>query len=316
MWELSNKLHKIRSDIRKEQLASLMKRERSQLQRTHDEALINDLISLPTSQFGEDELHRLVELANKDLSLAIAHLGNLTIDRFLTAQILAVQEWQLGSDDKWPWLINAFTEIGFCTPAMLEYCVRRIITKRSLFSLENAMEALLKAFRLGPACLEYFRQADLVLALANHAFDSSDRVSQLVLTLLTTASSEDEQLPHNILEVLGQARLTRVLQQGLMKIPSVHRALTVQIANNFLLSGIPLEVVRVRILELAQTEKEQVKLEVSYYLKAFAENAPEESILAEIKRSRLLETLQSYVKISSPNPKYDWEIATNAVQAQ
>lgn len=40
-----------------------------------------------------------------------------------------------------------------------------------------------------------------------------------------------------------------------MKIQSVHRALIVQIANNFLLSGIGLEAVRLRILETATVEK-------------------------------------------------------------
>ncbi len=47
MWELSNKLHKIRSDIRKEQISSIMRKERAQLQRSHDEGLINELVSLP-----------------------------------------------------------------------------------------------------------------------------------------------------------------------------------------------------------------------------------------------------------------------------
>jgi hypothetical protein len=80
---------------------------------------------------GEYELKRLVEFVNKDMFLAIAHLGNLVIDRLLTAQSLAAQEWCIGNDDLWAWLINAFTEIGYCPPAMLEYCMRRIITKKS-----------------------------------------------------------------------------------------------------------------------------------------------------------------------------------------
>jgi hypothetical protein len=125
------------------------------------------------------------------------------------------------------------------------------------------------------------------------------------LTLLTTASSEDEQVPRCIFQTLGEGRLVRLLLHGLMKIQTVHRALSVQIANNFLLSGIPLDSVRTRLLELALTEKERVKLEISYYLKAFAETASEEIILLLIKRNRLQEILQNYTKISSANPKYD-----------
>lgn len=66
----------------------------------------------------------------------------------------------------------------------------------------------------------------------------------------------------------------RLLQHALLKIQTVHRALAVQIANNFLLSGIGLPVIRLRLLELAPAEKERVKLEISYYLKALAEVAP------------------------------------------
>lgn len=82
-----------------------------------------------------------------------------------------------------------------------------------------------------------------------------------------------------------------MLMHGLMKIYTVHRALTVQIANNFLLSGISLDSVRVRLLELAPTEKERVKLEISYYLKALGEVASESLILADIKTHKLLEIL-------------------------
>lgn len=169
--------------------------------------------------------------------LAIAHLGNLVIDRVLTAQTLAAQEWRIGHDDLWTWLINAFIEIGYCHPSMLEYCIRRIITKKSSSNLENALDALPKSLKLGSACLEYFRNGEVVLALANHVFDSSERISQLVLSIFTSATSYDEQLPHCIMQSLGEARLVRVLQHGLMKIQTAHRAQAAQIANNFLLSG-------------------------------------------------------------------------------
>lgn len=58
-----------------------------------------------------------------------------------------------------------------------------------------------------------------------------------------------------------------------MKVSTIYRALACQVANNFLMSGIGLEVIRNRIFELALVEKEKVKLEISYYLKGFSETA-------------------------------------------
>ena len=84
-------------------------------------------------------MKQLVDLVNKDLPIAIAYLGNLTIDRMLNAQVLSTQIWRIGNDDKWSWLINVFAEIGYCTSEMLEHCIKRIITKKSVFSLENAL---------------------------------------------------------------------------------------------------------------------------------------------------------------------------------
>lgn len=72
---------------------------------------------------------------------------------------------------------------------------------------------------------------------------------------------------------------------------------------------------RLRIFETATVEKERVKLEISYYLKGLAENAPEDLILFHIKRHKLLEILQNLSKISSANPKYDQEISQNASQS-
>lgn len=54
-------------------------------------------------------------MVNKDMTVAIGHFGNLVIDRFFTAQILDKIQWKIGNNDKWTWLINAFSEIGFCT---------------------------------------------------------------------------------------------------------------------------------------------------------------------------------------------------------
>ncbi len=73
-----------------------------------------------------------------------------------------------------------------------------------------------------------------------------------------------------------------------MKVQNIHRILACQIANNFLMSKIELANVGLRILELALGEKEKVKLEISYYLKALTENTPEDVILGLIKRYRLL----------------------------
>jgi hypothetical protein len=43
-------------------------------------------------------MQTLVEFANKDLPLALAHLGNLAIDRFLTAQVLSRVQWHIGNN--------------------------------------------------------------------------------------------------------------------------------------------------------------------------------------------------------------------------
>lgn len=52
---------------------------------------------------------------------------------------------------------------------------------------------------------------------------------------------------------LGEARLVKFLQYGLMKIQTAHRVQVVQIANNFLLSGFQIEPIRLRLLELARS---------------------------------------------------------------
>jgi hypothetical protein len=81
-------------------------------------------------------------------------------------------------------------------------------------------------------------------------------------------------MPEYICQVVGEPRVTQMLLHCLVKVNSTYRALACQIANNFLMSGVGLEDVRLRILELALSEKEKVKLEISFYLKGFAENAP------------------------------------------
>ena len=40
----------------------------------------------------------LVEMANKDVTNAIIHIGNLVIDRYLTIEILEDIEWRVGNN--------------------------------------------------------------------------------------------------------------------------------------------------------------------------------------------------------------------------
>lgn len=106
-------------------------------------------------------------------------------------------------------------------------------------------------------------------------------------------------------EVLGKKRIVSMLMHCFLKVSTVYRALACQVANNFLMSGIGLEDIRIRILELAIVEKEKVKLEISYYLKGLSETASEDIILGHIKNHKLLDILHKYSTICSANPKYD-----------
>lgn len=74
---------------------------------------------------------------------------------------------------------------------MFQLCVRRIICKRSNFSLENAIEVLQKSFKLNKDTLTSFRETELLLALSNHVYDQVDRISLVALTIFTSATSED-----------------------------------------------------------------------------------------------------------------------------
>ena len=242
----------------------------------------------------------ILELANADLTHAIILMGNLVIDRFLGAAELQQAEWKVGSSEYWSWAIHAFTEVGFCTGEMFEHCVRRIIVKRSPFSLEHALQVLLLSFKLTPNSIEHLRNnQELILALANHALDGGDKIPQLVLSIFSSITSDDENMPAHILHCLGVARTEEMLLQGLLKVQAGLRALSCQIANNFLMSGIWLERVRARLLELALGEKTKVKLEISYYLKAFVENAPEDALLFCAKRHKLIQVLRLYSQMAN-----------------
>lgn len=110
-------------------------------------------------------------------------------------------------------------------------------------------------------------------------------------------------MPQYILECLGEARTTEMMMQGLMKMETIHRALTCQIANNFLMSGIGLERVCRKIMEQALGEKDKVKLEISYYLKAFVDTAHIDFILDCIKRHKLLQILKAFSQAATLHPK-------------
>jgi hypothetical protein len=267
MWEIQNKLQEFRSSIRKEQIASLMLLARQDLLREDEEAILREIASKPYDFLTPDHLQTVLELANADVPLALVVLGNLVIDRFLGAEHLQQCEWRLGSSDYWPWVIHAFTEVGFCTGEMFDHCVRRIIARKSVLSLEHAIEVLLVSFKLTAHAVDHVRQnQQLVLALANHALDGGDRIPHLALTVFSALTSDDAAMPGYIVDCLGVGRTEEMLLQGLMKVQAGTRALACQVANNFLLSGIWLERVRGRLLMVAVGEKERVKVELSYYL--------------------------------------------------
>lgn len=100
----------------------------------------------------------MIEMANDDLPHALIMVGNLVIDRFLGPEELQAIEWRMGGSEYWPWVIHTFAEVGFCTPEMYNLCLRRIIARRSSFSLEHALEVLLICFKLTPQAIETIKQ--------------------------------------------------------------------------------------------------------------------------------------------------------------
>lgn len=113
---ISKKANEFRSDIRKKQISSLMKKIRYDLKKQNDEATLNEIINLPNENFTMETLEILVQMVNSDVNNAIIHLANLVIDRFLTKDILANITWTIGNNEKWTFLINALVEIEFITP--------------------------------------------------------------------------------------------------------------------------------------------------------------------------------------------------------
>lgn len=66
-------------------------------------------------------------------------------------------------------------------------------------------------------------------------------------------------------------------------------------------------------MEVALGEKEKVRLEVSYYLKALVEVLPEPQLLLAIKRTKIMEVLKAFS--NTPLSKLGSEIADNALKA-
>jgi hypothetical protein len=133
---------------------------------------------------------------------------------------------------------------------MFEYLIWKISMKKSTFNLENALEALQRCLKANTQhTLTYFdHKEELLLALVNHVHDSNERVSSLSLGLIVSATSYSEDMPNQMFKVVGEARLSRCLLIALMKLSTQSRILAVQAANNFLLSGVLLVPVAIRML--------------------------------------------------------------------
>jgi hypothetical protein len=194
---------------------------------------------------------------------------------------------------------------------MFQHCLRRVVTKRSNFNLENALEALSRLLKTNRQQFIEHLTPELLLAVANHAHDAHDRCALLALTLLSSLTSENDHLPTTIHAIVGESRLNQLLLHSLMKMHLHSRILAVQIANNFILSGILLLGTAKRILELALVEKPSVKLEISYYFQAFAENSAEDVLFMFIRDLDLLGVLREYQQMKELQ-KYDNTIASNA----
>jgi hypothetical protein len=216
-----------------------MQSSRERAIRQNDEALLRQIARTPNQELTREQLVTLVELANEDLPHALIMVGNLVIDRFLGPEELQAVEWRVGDSEYWPWVIHTFAEVGFCSGEMYDHCVRRIIARRSSLSLEHALEVLLIGFKLTPQAIDSLKQnQELILALSNRVLENEERSPQLALSIFSTLTSEDEQLPCLIVECLGVPRTEQMLLQGLMKTQAGLRALACQIANNFLMSGV------------------------------------------------------------------------------
>lgn len=201
----------------------------------------------------QQHLAVLLDYVHKDETNAILHLGNLIIERFITVEILEGIQWKLGNNDYWTWLINAMTELGYCSRDMMEYLIWRVIVKKSTLSLENALEALQRCLKhyqqFTMECLE--NREEFMLAIVNHISDPNEKIFQLSMSMIVTTTSVSEDFPRKMLNVVGEGRLTRCFLHGLMKLGTQARNYSIQAANNFLMSDVLLPQVATRCVESA-----------------------------------------------------------------
>ncbi len=124
---------------------------------------------------------------------------------------------------------------------------------------------------------------DLLLAITTHTYDDSQRISFLALSLLVFITSKDQMMPHYIVKSVGLPKILKMLLNSLLKIDASARALAVQLANNFELSGVTLQPIRRRLIDLAKVDKEKVLCEISYFLRSLIEKAEEGNLIKMIK---------------------------------
>lgn len=117
------------------------------------------------------------------------------------------------------------------------------------------------------------QNCNLITAIIAHTHDDSERVSFLAMSILVFITSKDQTMPHYILKSVGLPRILKMLLNSLLKIDPSARALAVQLANNFELSGITLQPIRRRLLDLIKIDKEKVLCEISYFLRSLIEKA-------------------------------------------
>lgn len=66
---------------------------------------------------------------------------------------------------------------------------------------------------------------------------------------------------------------------------------------------------------MTEVDKESVKLEISYYFRAFVEKVDQNTLFSFIREYNLLGILREYSLIKCENSKYDDSIIRNALQS-
>ena len=75
-----------------------MKKARYEMQRLSQETVLNEMVNMKMTDLTVRHIQILVEMANKDVTNAIIHIGDLVIDRYLTIEILEDIEWRVGNN--------------------------------------------------------------------------------------------------------------------------------------------------------------------------------------------------------------------------